>query len=59
MAYSFRFKSTTDPTRRVGRARATDRARILKVETERDLASTRVGPKLMKLKTMISPSVLN
>jgi hypothetical protein len=47
-----------DPTGRVGRACATDRVRILKVETEHASASTRIGPKLMKLKTMILPSVL-
>jgi hypothetical protein len=50
IAYSFRFKSTTDPARHVGRARAADRTRILKVEKEHDSASTGIDPKLSKRK---------
>jgi hypothetical protein len=49
---------TTNPTGRVGRVCAIDRARILKVATERDSASTPTSRKLMKLMTMILPSVL-
>jgi hypothetical protein len=48
IAYSFRFKSTTEPTRRVGRACATDRARILKVEMEQRLDVSADWPEIVE-----------
>jgi hypothetical protein len=49
IAYSFRFKSTTDPTRRVGHC-AIDRARILKVEMEQRLGVNADRPEIVEAK---------